>query len=87
MNRSPRSDQFGIVFVMNDAISSGISGFTSQYSSMFCLECTCTTYVSVGEIQEGGEKVIGRVAPKKTLDRKLENTVPTSKHFGPIYLR
>ena len=87
MNRSPRSDQFGIVFVMNDAISSGIFGFTSQYSSMFCLECTCTTYVSVGEIQEGGEKVTGRAAPEKTSSRKLENAVPTSKHFGPIYPR
>ena len=43
----------------------------SQHSNMFCLECINTTHASVGEIQEGGEKVIGRAAPEKTSDRKL----------------
>ena len=72
MTRSPRSYQSGIASVMNDVISSGIFGFMSQHSSTFCLECIDTPHASVGEIQEGGEKVIGRVAPEKTLDRKLE---------------
>ena len=34
----------------------------------------------------GGEKVIGRAAPEKTSDRKLENAVPTGEYFGPTYL-
>ena len=77
---------------MNDVISSGIFGFISQHSSTFCLECIDTPHASVGEIQEGGEKVIGRVAPEKTqlmqANRSLwsENAVPIGKYFGPIYL-
>ena len=53
---------------------------------MFCLECIDITPASVGEIQEGGEKVTGRAAPEKTSNREIENAVPTSKHFGPICL-
>jgi hypothetical protein len=36
----------------------------SQHSSMACTACTVILHVSVGEIQEGGEKVTGR-APKR----------------------
>ena len=72
MNRSPRSYQSGIASVMDDVISSGVFGFMSQYSSMSCLECIDTPHASVDEIPEGGEKVIGRAAPEKTSDRKLE---------------
>jgi hypothetical protein len=43
------------------------------------------TYVSVDEIQEGGKKVLGDPSRKKTSDWKLENAVPTSKYFRPIY--
>ena len=64
----------------------GIIGFMSQYSSMFCLECIDITHASVGEIQEGGEKVTGRAAPEKTSNRGLGGVVPTSKYFGPVYL-
>ena len=82
----PALDSTSIASVMNDVISSGIFGFMSQYSSMFCLECIDITHASVGEILEGGEKVTGRAAPEKTSNRKLENAVPTGKYFGPIYL-
>ena len=37
-----------------------------------------------------GEKklseVIGRAAPEKTLDKELENAVPTGQYLRPIYL-